>query len=120
MKLLLLCAAFVLTGCSVIFVPTYHETEFNELVTIAAISSHGNCDIEQTNKLMDLTTHLKYYTELTPNNSNLHSGVVELDATVKELADQARPFSTVYCMVKLRIINKMALSLGVASGRKPQ
>jgi hypothetical protein len=119
MKLLLLCA-LLLTGCSVVFVPTYHETEFNELVTIAAQSSRGTCDVEQTTKLLDLTTHLKYYTELSPHNAKINDGVVELDTVVRELAEKPQPIGQTYCSLKLRIINKMALTLGAASGGKPQ
>jgi hypothetical protein len=119
MKLSLL-AVFLLTGCSVVFVPTYHETEFNGLVTIAAHSGRGTCDVEQTTRLLDLSTHLLYYTELLPNNTKLHAGVVELNESVKELFDHTQPISPVFCSLKLRLINKMALTLGVASGGKPQ
>jgi hypothetical protein len=119
MKLFLFCAALLLTGCSVVFVPTYHETEFNDFVTIAAQSARGTCDVEQTTKLLDLSTHLLYYTELLPNNSKLHSGVVELDASVRELFEHSQPVSPMFCSLKLRLINKMALTLGAASGGKP-
>lgn len=120
MKSLAVMFALLLSGCSVAFVPTYHETEFNELVTIAAQSTRGTCDVEQTTKLLDLSTHLLYYTELSPNNTQLHSGAVELDASVRELFDHTQPMSPIFCSLKLRLINKMALTLGAASGGKPQ
>jgi hypothetical protein len=104
----------------VVFVPTYHETEFNDLVTIAAQSARGTCDVEQTTKLLDLSTHLLYYTELLPNNTKLHSGVVAMNESVKELFDHTQPISPIFCSLKLRLINKMALTLGAASGGKPQ
>jgi hypothetical protein len=112
--------ALLLTGCSAVFVPTYHEAEFNELVTIAAQSARGTCDVAQTQTLQSLTTHLRFYTELSPNNSKLYGGVMDLSATVDELAEKPQPISQTYCSFKLRMINKMARVLGEASGGKPQ
>lgn len=120
MKLILLAVVVLLAGCSVVFVPTYHETEFNELVTIAALSARGSCDAEQNELMLGVATHLLFYAELTPNNTTIYDGVKVMGAAIEELSAKPQPIPQAYCSLKLRIINMMARSLGAASGGKPK
>lgn len=106
-------------GCSVLLVPHWDPREYNELVNVAAESSHGMCTQEQVDRLTALTGHLKIYTAFLPNNENIAAGVAQLDATVQELAPSGRVGST-FCQLKLKAIYSMTLTLTQAAGGKPK
>lgn len=116
MKLLFL-AMFLLSGCSVLMVPHWSATEYNDLVTIAAESSRGTCQPEQVESLSVLSSHLRYYSEFLPNNKLMAEGTAQMDATIQELAIGGRIGST-FCSLKLRSIHTMAKALAEASGGK--
>lgn len=116
MKILVL-AALLLSGCSVLLVPHWNATEYNELVTIAAESSRGTCQTEQVETLSKLSTHLRHYSEFLPNNELMASGVAQMDTTIQTLNTGGLIGST-FCSLKLRTIHTMATSLAKASGEK--
>lgn len=118
MKLLFL-AAFLLSGCSVLIVPHWNATEYDNLVTIAAESAGGKCESEQVQTLSQLSRHVKYYSEFLPNNTLMASGVSQMDETIQELNTGGR-IGSAYCSLKLRTIHTMAKALAEASGGKPQ
>lgn len=117
--ILLFTATLLLCGCQVLFVPTWQEREYNDLIEIAAESTRGTCSVQQTQKLLDLSTHLVLYTEYLPHNTKLNTGAVKLDKMIQELYALPQPIGRVYCTFKLRIIHAMATSLAAASGSKP-
>lgn len=108
----------LLCGCSILFVPTWQEREYNELIHIAALSLRGTCSPLQNQELLDMSTHLVFYTQYLPNNTKINIGAVNMDKTIQELYAMPQPISQVFCTFKLRIIHAMATTLAEASGSK--
>jgi hypothetical protein len=122
MRIGLLLAALLLSGCSIISVPEWSETEYNELVTIAAVSSSGVCTVEQTERLFELSRHLKFYTASLPDNKLIAEGANNMLSTVDALNREAHQgtVSRMYCSLELNTIMQMANAMSRASGKKPK
>ena len=122
MKLSLFLAALLLSGCAVINVPTWNETEYSDIVSIAVLTSKGTCEIEQTEQIHAVSTHLRYYTWNLPHNELIFTGAHNLNLAAETLNHEAHdgPVSRTYCAIKLKAINNMAYALAKASGQKPK
>lgn len=119
MKALILATVLFLSGCSVLFVPTWDNTEYNDIINIAAISSGGNCSDERMTRLSGLSTHALLYSEFLPSNENVHEGITEMDKTIQEL-NRMDNISRVVCDLRLRAIHMMSRSLARTIGGKPR
>jgi hypothetical protein len=104
------------TGCSILNLPTYNESEYAQLIDIAVVSSVSNCKTEEVERLLTLSHHVLFYSAYLPHNEHIAKGVAEMDKTVQSLT-QAQPES-VYCHLKLRAITDMATTLADAAGGK--
>lgn len=103
-------------GCSIISLPTYHESEYAQLIEIAVVASESSCKPEETAQLAKLSTHIVFYSEYLPNNEHVAQGVVEMDKSIQALK-LAAPDSA-YCHLKLRAITSMATTLADVAGSK--
>jgi hypothetical protein len=112
-------AVLLLSGCSVLFIPQWDATEYNDFVDIASESAQGTCSVEQRDRLAKLSTHARYYSEFLPHNELIAEGALKMDETVQELNQNDTP-SAVYCKIKLRAINMMARTLAKSVGGKPK
>jgi len=117
LKTVLLCVLLFLSGCAIITPPTYHETEYSNLIEIAAVSSKGVCTPEQTEKLANLSTRAALYSKYLPNNELMEEGTALMDKSIHSLSLTPSP-SLVYCSLKLRAIKNMATTLAEAVGGK--
>jgi hypothetical protein len=118
MKTLLLCAVLFLSGCSIITLPTYNESEYAQLIDIATLASESHCKLEETIQLEKLSNRLVFYSAYLPHNEKIAEGTVEMNKTIHTLQPLA-PDSTL-CHMKLRIITSMATTLADAAGGKPR
>lgn len=106
-------------GCSIITLPTYHESEYAQLIEIAVVASESSCKPEEMQLLTHLSNRAVFYTAYLPHNGHIAVGVAEMDKTIQALDKTVAP-SNAYCHLKLRVITDMATTLAEASAGKPQ
>jgi len=119
MRALILASILFLSGCGYVVVPHWDNTEYNDLVSVAALSSKGDCSVEQRDKLSEITTHALYYSKFLPANDLTHEGIAQMNKTVQELND-APKVSQAFCDIRLRAIHLMSTSMAKAVGGKPR
>lgn len=117
MRMLLPVIVVFVAGCSIITPPTYHETEYSNLIEIAAEASEGVCSDAQKERLAALALRSTLYSKYLPHNELMAEGTEKLNETVEALRSNKAP-SPSYCQLKLRLIKTMATTLAGAVGGK--
>jgi len=116
--------ALIISGCSIITPPTYHETEYSQFIDIADLASHGSCDHATTRTLRDLSNRAVLYSTFLPHNELMAEAASLMNKTINSLNQRAnspnseQSLDDAYCRLKLSIITTMSLSLAEAAGGK--
>lgn len=120
-SLLILTLPLILSGCVLLWVPHYDQTEYQTIVQIGADAALSACAPQETDKLVDTAAFLYVYTKHEPHNEKMHEAADKLYQVIRRLSNRVHSpegVTEAACRLKLDVILEITDTMAKASGGK--
>lgn len=128
MRNFIIALAVLLSGCSVLNMAKYNDTEHMLVNKIRTTAELASCDnalnmIIQSNELYTQSVEFYNYVSLTPHNDetiNMSKSLVDITKGLKDRYQGGEDVSVEYCKIKYKTIHDSAKAIQYSIVRKPR